>query len=317
MSPHRRDVPRDGPGEARQYSAGLTGGRGPRSGGQSASQSHRNPLRILYLRIVAEVLEAGYLGRGPQLENGVQDPLGGDRIDHHPGELKGPLPVPERAVPAFGVPKPLPHVGDRLVVQRSPAAGADQGPLILGLLIGERMGGREYGAELLAEEALAGEAREERADRAAEDPLGEGGARRALDHRAVEEERAPDLHLQGALEIARHQLGRDRSAHVVGDQDYIGLVAAPQQLLHQVGLPVQRVALVARLLGEPEPEEVGGDHAVLGLPIEEEAPVVGARWEAVEEDEKWIAAAAPEHVDAAAAELLLAPALAPRGNPGG
>ena len=103
----------------------------------------------------------------------------------------------------------------------------------------------------------------------------------------------------------------------MGDEEYIGpFRRAPDELLDQVGLPLERVLVVAGLLGEPEPEEVGGDHAVLGLLIEEEAPVVGARWEAVE-DEKWIAAAAPEHVDAAAAELLLAPALAPRGNPGG
>ena len=77
------------------------------------------------------------------------------------------------------------------------------------------------------------------------------------------------------------------------------------QLFDQVGLPVERVRVVPRLLGEPEAEEVGSDGSVLGLHAEQQAPVVRARGEAVEEEKQRIAAASPEEVDAAAAELLV------------
>ena len=160
-------------------------------------------------------------------------------------------------MPAFGVPEPLPHVGDRLVVERSPAAGADQGPLILGLLIGERMGGREDGAELLAEEALAGEAREERADRAAESAgRGVGLAapwtieplRRSAPRISISREPSRSRAISSvATEVPMSWAARSTSVGVDRARTSSSTRSACQWSVY----------VVAGLLGEPEPEEVG------------------------------------------------------------
>ena len=61
-------------------------------------------------------------------------------------------------------------------------------------------------------------------DGAAEKALAERGTGGVLDHRAVQQQGAGDLHLERALEVAGHQLGRDRGAHVMGDdEDRLGL----------------------------------------------------------------------------------------------
>ena len=140
----------------------------------------------------------------------------------------------------------------------------DQRPLVLRLLVGERVLRREDRAELLAEEALAGEPRQEPAQRAPQDPLPQGRAGRVLDHRAVEQQTSGQVHLQRAIEVARHQLVRDRGPHVVGDEEHRpARRLAADQLLDQVRLPVQRVVVIPRLLGEAEAEEVGGQDRVV------------------------------------------------------
>src|SRR3954447_13680921 len=78
MSPHRRDRDHEGPGEARQYSAGVWPGRGGRSGVQSRLEGPRDTSRILDLRIVAEVLESGDRRARPEGEDRVENRLGGD-----------------------------------------------------------------------------------------------------------------------------------------------------------------------------------------------------------------------------------------------
>ena len=101
------------------------------------------------------------------------------------------------------------------------------------------------------------------------------------------------------------------------DEDGLGLAVAVDELLDQVGLPVQRVVVVSRLLGESEAEEVRGEGGVVGLPFEQQAPVVGARWEPVQEEQERTVAAAIEDVDAAAAELLVPAAFTPGLNASG
>src|SRR3954469_11456054 len=199
---------------------------------------------------MAEVLETARRGRRPELEYGVEDPLGRHRIEHSPGERERLGPVPEGAVPAIGVPEALLHVTNRLVRDGAPATRADERPLVLRLLIRERMSRREDRSKLLAEEALAREPGEERPDGAAEKTLADRGTGGVLNHRAVEQQGAGDLHLERTLEIPRHQLGGDGSAHVVGDhEDGSSVPLTIDELLDQVGLPVQGVVLIAGLLG--------------------------------------------------------------------
>ena len=99
-------------------------------------------------------------------------------------------------MPAVGVALALVHVGDRLVAEAVPPPCGDQRPLVGRLLVAQRVRLREDRAELLAEEALAREPREQRPEPAAKQPLGEGGAGGALDHRAVEEQRAAHVDLE-------------------------------------------------------------------------------------------------------------------------
>ena len=150
--------------------------------------------------------------------------------------------------------------------------------------------GREDRAELLAEEALAGEPREERPDGAAQDPLAERRAGGVLDHRAVEQ--------QGAGDSISSAPSRSRAISSVATEVPMSWATkktgprsplAADQLLDQVGLPVQRVVVVARLLGEAEAEEVGGEGRVLGLQLEQQPPVVGAGREAVQEEQQRLA----------------------------
>ena len=67
-----------------------------------------------------------------------------------------------------------------------------------------------------------------------------------------------DVHPQLAAQVARHQLGRHRGAHVVGDDEDRRRSRPPHQLLGRVGLPGQRVDVVAGLVGEAEAEAVEG-----------------------------------------------------------
>ena len=60
------------------------------------------------------------------------------------------------------------------------------------------------------------------------------------DHAAVEEQGPGELEAEPALEVAGHQLGRHRGAHVVGDdEDRPPVAVAADQLLGQVGLPAE------------------------------------------------------------------------------
>src|SRR6476659_144848 len=167
----------------------------------------RDALGILDLGVMAEVVETAQRGGRAELEHGVENPLGRHRIEHSPGERERLGPIPERAVPAIGVPEALLHVANRLVRDRAAPTGADERPLVLRLLVCERMSRREDRSELLAEEALAREPGEERPDGAAEKPLADRRTGGVLNHRAVEEQGARYLHLERARQIARHQLG--------------------------------------------------------------------------------------------------------------
>jgi hypothetical protein len=69
--------------------------------------------------------------------------------------------------------------------------------------------------------------------------------------------------------------------------------------------------VISGLLREPESEEVRCECGVLRLEVEQWAPVIGARRESVQEEKERPAPAAAEYVDAALAELLIPPALAP------
>ena len=87
------------------------------------------------------------------------------------------------------------------------------------------------------------------------------------------------------------------------------------QVLDQVGLPAERVDVVARLVGEAEAEEVEGEHGAVGLELEQRAPVEGARREAVQEQQRRVDPVALEDVDPPVAKLLRPPARLPLADP--
>ncbi len=125
------------------------------------------------------------------------------------------------------------------------AVVADQRPLVDPLAVGQRVRRREDRAELVAEDALAGEPGDERTDAAAQRLLRRRRAGPFEHHAAVEEQDPGQLHLQLALQVARHQLVGDRGAHVVGeDEDGPPVAVAAHQLLGQVGLPEEAVVVV-------------------------------------------------------------------------
>ena len=69
-------------------------------------------------------------------------------------------------------------------------------------------------------------------------------------------------HVELPAQVAGHQLGRDRGAHVVADDEDGRRAGPPDQLLGGVGLPGERVDVVPRLLGKSEAEEVEGQHGL-------------------------------------------------------
>jgi hypothetical protein len=91
----------------------------------------------------------------------------------------------------------------------------------------------------------------------------------------------------------------------------------PHQLLDQIGLPGERVHVVARLVGEPEAEEVERERRRVGFG-QEGAPIERARREAVEQDEGRAGAGAVVDVNRMAGDrlgvTLRAPALDPVGE---
>jgi hypothetical protein len=93
-----------------------------------------------------------------------------------------------------------------------------------------------------------------------------------------------------------------------------GEVAA-DELLGEVGLPGERVDVVARLLREPEAEEVEGERGPVRNRGEQPAPVERARREPVQEQQRRVGALALEDVDRAVAEALGAPLRAPGADP--
>jgi hypothetical protein len=98
----------------------------------------------------------------------------------------------------------------------------------------------------------------------------------------------------------------------MGDKEYaLTRRLTSDQLVDQIGLPVQPVVVVPWLLGEPEAEEVRRQDGLVGLTIEQPAPVVGARGEPMQEEQERSAALAGEDVDATAAELFVGAALLP------
>src|SRR2546423_14386555 len=108
--------------------------------------------------------------------------------------------------------------------------------------------GRKEGAELLAENRLVGEQSEQRAQPAPEQSLRWREAGALKDDAAVEQQRPGQLKVQVPLEIARHQLGGNGRAHVMGDdEDGAGRLTTLQEILDQVGLPEKAVGVTAWL----------------------------------------------------------------------
>jgi hypothetical protein len=91
----------------------------------------------------------------------------------------------------------------------------------------------------------------------------------------LEQQRPGQLDVQAPLEIARHQLGGNGCAHVVGDdEDGPRRSTTPQEILDQVGLPEEAVEVIAWLRREPEAEEVEGHDPLFELMLQESPPVV-------------------------------------------
>jgi hypothetical protein len=169
----------------------------------------------------------------------------------------------------------LVHVGDEPVAEGAAAVVADQRPLVGGLRLAQRVCLREDRAELVAEEALAGEPRDQWTETAAQSLLRRCRAGRFQHHAAVEEHDPGNLHLQPALEVARHQLIGDRGPHVVGDdEDGSTVTVAAHQLLAQVGLPEEAVVVLARLVGKAKAEEVEGEPVGRQLLLQQQPPVI-------------------------------------------
>ena len=241
---------------------------------------------------------------GAQLAQRRQYRGGRDRVAQAPGEAELTGPLADRPVPALGVLFALVHVGDEAVTEGAAAVVADQRPLVVGLGVIEWVVRREDRAELLAEDALAGELGDERPEAAAQRPLRQRRAGGFQHHAAVEEDDPGEVDLQPAFEVTRHQLVGDRGAHVVGEDEDGPAAAVPaDQLLGQVGLPEEAVVVVAGLRGEAEAEEVEGQHVAVRLLVEQQPPVVGAGGEAVEEQKQRSLAGLAEGVDPVATEL--------------
>ena len=95
-----------------------------------------------------------------------------------------------------------------------------------------------------------------------------------------------------------------------------GQVSA-DQLLGEVRLPGERVDVVARLLREPEAEEVEGERGPVRERGEQPAPVERARREPVQQQQRRVGALALEDVDRTLAEALRAPLSSPGEDPVG
>ena len=96
--------------------------------------------------------------------------------------------------------------------------------------------GGEDAAELSAKGPLAGQAREEGPEPAAQQALSNERLGQVQQHAAVEEQRAPHLHPQRATQVASHQLGDHRGAYVMADDEHRRRAGAAHQLLGGVGL---------------------------------------------------------------------------------
>ena len=108
-----------------------------------------------------------------------------------------------------------------------------------------------------AEAALGGEPREERAERGCAAASGRpSGFARSSRMLPLKSSAPPILDPELAAQLARHQLGRHRGAHVVGDDEDRRRCRRGARAPRRVGLPGERVVVVARLLGEAEAEEV-------------------------------------------------------------
>jgi hypothetical protein len=253
---------------------------------------------------VADVRELVDRHAGAQLAQALEDVRGRDRVLEAPGEREVSGPVAEGAVPAVGEALALAHVGDRPVGDAPAAVVGEETPLVRGLLAAEWVAPGEDPGELAAERPLAGQGGEQRAEGAAQQLLPGGGAGALLEDAAVEQQRSGDLDLELAAQIARHQLGGDRGAHVVGDQEHGLETGAADQRLGGVGLPAEGVGVVHRLVREAEAEAVEGQRPLPRPQVEELPPVVGAGGEAVEEEQRRPRFAGPlVHVEPAAGDL--------------
>jgi hypothetical protein len=90
----------------------------------------------------------------------------------------------------------------------------------------------------------------------------------------------------------------------VGDEVHGPAAGAPHDLRREVRLPAEPVDVVRRLVREPEAEEVEARDRAPGVEVlEQRAPVVRGRWEAMQEDDERPVPGTVHDVDPVAAEL--------------
>src|SRR5262245_51225322 len=144
--------------------------------------------------------------------------------------------------------------------------------------------------------------REDRREAAAEGPFGHGVDEQTPQHRRREQtlnaQRPRELDVEPSIQqddtlqtgrertllLPREQFLRHGRAVVVADEARLFDAKPPPEHLGQIGLLVDRVLVVARLVGVAEAEEVERQHAKGWLEQpRDRGPVPRARWEAVQE----------------------------------
>ena len=181
----------------------------------------------------------------------------------------------------------------------------------------QRVLGREDARELGAEAALVGEAGEERAEAAAQQPLADVGLARCSSMLPLKSS-APLISMSSSPRRSRAISSVATEVPMSWPATKTRLRAgASHQLSAGVGLPGERVGVVARLLGEAEAEEVEAQARLAGgAQPEQRPPVIRAGGEAVQEEQQHaIATVAPPHEQLATEHLLDRPLVPPAPHP--
>src|SRR5204863_9714144 len=150
----------------------------------------------------------------------------------------------------------------------------------------ERVRAREELAEFAQEEAWRARPRRQPANRRAQQLLSGCQGRPLEDHAAVAQQDRLQVERQATVDVAREQLGGDRGAHVVRNENGRSRAIARQRLLDEIGLIEQAVADLPRLLRKSEAEEVKRHGGARRQRMQRLAPVKGARGKATEEEKQ-------------------------------